>query len=62
MYKDLEIEVSRIWKVGTKTEPIIIGAIGKIKKGLDHNLQLLPGHPSAKEIKKNPWCGYVTQA
>jgi hypothetical protein len=26
-YKDLEIEVSRMWKVRTKTVPVIIGAL-----------------------------------
>ena len=31
-YKDLEIEVSRIWKVRTKIMPVITGALGTIKK------------------------------
>ena len=42
-YKDLEMDVRRMWKVRIKIVPIIIGALGKIKKGLDQNLQLLPG-------------------
>ena len=33
-----------MWKVRTKTVPVIIGASGTIKKGFDQNLQLLPGH------------------
>ena len=49
-YKDPEIEVSRMWKVRTKILPVIIGALGTIKKGLDQNLQLLPGHLSATEL------------
>jgi DNA-directed RNA polymerase subunit E'/Rpb7 len=36
--KDLEIEVSRMWKVRIKIVPTITGALGKIKKGLDQNL------------------------
>jgi hypothetical protein len=44
--KDLEFEVSRVRKVRTKIVPVIVGALGTIKKGLDQNLQLLPGHPS----------------
>ena len=48
-YKDQVIEVSRMWKVRTKTVPCIIGALGTIKKGLDENLQLLPGHCSSTE-------------
>jgi hypothetical protein len=41
-YKDLEI--NRMRKVRTKIIPV--GALGTIKKGLDQNLKLLPGHPS----------------
>ena len=50
-YTDLEIEVSRMWKVRTKIVPVIIAALGTIKNGLDQNLKLLPGHPSAKELQ-----------
>ena len=49
---DLEIEFNRMWKVRTKIVPVIIGALGKIKKGLDQNLQLLQGHLSAIELQK----------
>jgi hypothetical protein len=45
--KDLEFEVSRVWKLRTEIVPVIAGALGTIKKGLDQNLQLSPGHPSA---------------
>jgi len=31
--------------------PCVIVAFGTIKKGLDQNLQLLPEHPSAKELQ-----------
>jgi hypothetical protein len=48
----VEIEVNRMWKMKTKTVPNIIGAIGTIKKGVGHNLQLLLGHPSAIELQK----------
>ena len=51
-YNDLEIQISRIWKVRTKFVPVIIGALGTIEKGLDQNLQLLPGHSSATEVEK----------
>jgi len=49
-YKDLEIEVSRMWKLRTKIVSDIIGALGTIKKVLDQNVQLLPGHLSATEL------------
>ena len=41
-----------MWKVRTKIMPVITGALGTIKKGLDQNFQLLPGHPSAIELQK----------
>jgi hypothetical protein len=34
-------------KMKTNIVPVIIGALGTIKMGLDQNLQLLPGCPSA---------------
>ena len=52
MYKDLEIKVSRMWKVRTKIMPAITGALRTIKKGLNQSLQLLPGHRSAIELQK----------
>jgi hypothetical protein len=52
-YKDLEIEGSRMWKVRTKIMPVIIGELGTIKKGLDRNLQLLQGHPSAIDRRRS---------
>jgi hypothetical protein len=36
-----------MWQVRTKTLPVGIGALGTIQNGLDQNLHLLPGHPSA---------------
>jgi len=32
---DLELKVSRMWTVRTKIVPVIIGALGTSKKGLD---------------------------
>jgi hypothetical protein len=42
-YKVLKIKVSRMWKVRTKIVPVIIVTMGKIKKGSDQNIYLLPG-------------------
>jgi len=50
-YKDLEIKVSRMWKVMTKIVPLIIGVLGTIKKALDQNLQLFPGDWLAIELR-----------
>jgi hypothetical protein len=51
-YKDLEIEVSRMCKVRTKTVPIVPKALETIKKRLDQNFQFLPGHLLAIELQK----------
>ena len=51
-YKDLEIEDSRMWKVRTEIVPVVIGALGTAEKGLDQNLQFLPGYRSATEPQK----------
>ena len=32
--------------------PVTIGALGAIKKVLDQNLKLLPGHSSVTELQK----------
>ena len=39
-------------KMGIKIVPVATGASGTIKKGLDQNLQLLPGHLAATELQK----------
>ena len=31
-YKDLEIEIARLWKMETETIPVVIGALGDIRK------------------------------
>jgi hypothetical protein len=49
----MEIEVSSMWEAKTKIVLIITGTLGTIKKGLDQNLLLLSGHPSAKEVQKS---------
>jgi len=40
-----------MWKVWTKVMPVINGALGTIKNGLEQILQLLQGHPSATELQ-----------
>jgi len=47
-YKDLEIETSRMWGMRTETIPVITGALGAIKKGLQTYL----GRLSISELQK----------
>lgn len=32
-YKDPEMEIAKIWYLKTKTIPVVVGALGLIKKG-----------------------------
>jgi len=38
-YKNLEIEIQRMWKMKTEVILIVIGALGTIKKGMDNNVR-----------------------
>jgi len=41
-----------MWRVRTKIVSVTAGALKTIKKGIDQNLQWLPGHMSAIELQK----------
>ena len=50
-YKDLEIEIAKMWKMKTKTIPVIVGALGMIKKGTQKYVNEIPGNLSLTEIQ-----------
>ena len=51
-YKDLEIEIAKVWKMKTKTIPVIEGALGTIKKRTQKYVNEIPGNLSLAEIQK----------
>ena len=51
-YKDLEIEIARMWKMGTEMIPVVIGALGVIKKQLKKYVDKIPGTVSIDELQK----------
>ena len=51
-YKVLEIEVTRMWDMRTETVPIIIGALGLIRKGMDQSLAKVPGAININKLQK----------
>ena len=51
-YKDLEIEVTTMWKPKTKIVPVVIVALGTIKKGTRNFIYQISGKPSLQEIQK----------
>ena len=51
-YKDLETEVTKMWKLKTKIIPVVIGALEMIKKGTQNFIDQIPGKPSLQEMQK----------
>ena len=51
-YKDLEIEVTKMWGMKTQTVPVVIGALGLVKKGLEKHTNKIPGNINLTEIQK----------
>ena len=43
-YKDLEIEVERMWGLKTTTVPVVMGALGTIKKDMETYSNKVPGN------------------
>ena len=42
-YKDLQIEVERMWQLKTSIIPIVVGAFGLVKQGTAKHLKKIPG-------------------
>jgi hypothetical protein len=42
-YKDLTIEIQRMWNVKTRVIPVIIGATGNISKSFRKYVSTIPG-------------------
>ena len=51
-YKDLTIEIQRMWNVRTKVIPVIIGATGTISKSFRKYVSNIPGNHEVKELQK----------
>uniref|UniRef100_A0A0L8I0U5 Uncharacterized protein n=1 Tax=Octopus bimaculoides TaxID=37653 RepID=A0A0L8I0U5_OCTBM len=51
-YKDLEIEVIRMWNLKTETIPIIVGGLGLMKKYSDKYITKTPGLTNIYNIQK----------
>ena len=51
-YKDLELEVERMWGLKTTTVPVVIGALGTIKKDMESYSNKIPGNINIHELQK----------
>ena len=56
-YKDLTIEIQRMWNIKTKVIPVIIGATGTISKSFRKFVSNIPGNHQVKELQKTAILG-----
>lgn len=56
-YRDLEVDIRRMWNMKTNTIPVVIGATGTVSKAFSKYIKKLPGWHSAKEIQKQAILG-----
>jgi hypothetical protein len=56
-YKDLTIEIQRMWNVKTKVIPVIIGATGTVSKSFRKYVSNIPGKHEVKELQKTAILG-----
>jgi len=56
-YRDLSIEVQRMWNVKTKVIPVIIGATGTILKSFRKYVSNVPGNHEVNELQKTAILG-----
>jgi len=56
-YKDLTIEIQRMWNVKKKVIPVITGATGTISKSFRKYVSNIPGKHEVKELQKTTILG-----
>ena len=51
-YKNLTIEIQRMWNAKTEVIPVIVGATGTISKSFRKYVSNVPGNHEVKELQK----------
>jgi hypothetical protein len=54
-YKNLSIEIQRMWNTKRFVIPVIIGATGIVSKSLQKYLETIPGQHSIVSLQKLPY-------
>ena len=50
--KDLEIEIQKMWHLNATIIPVVIGAIGMIKKTTEEHIEQIPENPCQHKLQK----------
>ena len=58
-YKDFEIEIEKTWELKTTTVPVVIRALGLVKKGTENYISEIPGIIGITELQKIVLLGTV---
>ena len=56
-YKDLEIEIEKIWHLKTNIMPVTVWTRSMNNKGTDKHINKIPGNPNRYEMQKIDLCG-----
>ena len=50
-YKDLELEIDRMWHMKTEEIPVVVGALGTLKKGMVESIKKVSERATLTEIQ-----------
>ena len=56
-YKDLEIEVTKMWKLKTNIVAVVVGTLGMIEIGTEQHVNKIPGNINMAERQKITFMG-----
>ena len=51
-HKDLKLEIQRMWHMKTVVTPVIVGALGTVKKGMVENIKKVSERATMTEMQK----------
>ena len=54
-YKNLEIEIEKMWNFKTAIMPLLVGSMAMIRKEIDQHINKIPCSRSFHEIQKLHW-------
>jgi hypothetical protein len=56
-YKDVTIEIQRMWSIKTGVIPVITGATGTVSKSFRKYVSTIPGNHDVRELQKTAILG-----